>query len=371
LVTYKDYETYILNNYPNIDSISVWGGETNEPPVYGKVFVSMKPKENYYISEAEKQRIINEIITPKAIIAVQTEILDPEFLFLLLDVEAQYDPKKTTTSETGIKTNIRNAVLGYADTFLNKFDSKLIDSKLKTAIDNVDLNSIIGNKLTTRVQKRFEPDLNTNESYTINFNVPLRRGTISNKLTSTEFNVFDFSGTIRTVTLDEIPQSFTGISSIQVTNPGTGYTSAPTVLITGDGVGATATASIVNSKIQSINVNNRGINYTRAIVTISGGNGHGATASAVIDAQVGVLRTIYYDSSAQLQIVSNTAGTIDYKNGIVSINNIKILSVTSDDNLIRISIEADESILQSERNTIITIDETDPISVVVSLTPSE
>ena len=91
----------------------------------------------------------------------------------------------------------------------------------------------------------------------------------------------------------------------------------------------------------------------------------------VIDAQIGVLRTIYYDTSAQLQIVSNTAGTIDYENGIVAINDIKILSVTSDDNLIRITLEADEAILESTRNTIITIDETDPISVVVNLTPSE
>jgi hypothetical protein len=371
LVTYKDYETYILNNYPNIDSISVWGGETNEPPVYGKVFVSMKPKENYYISEAEKQRIIDEIITPKAIIAVQTEILDPEYLYLVLDVQAQYDPKKTTASETAIKTNIRNAVLGYADTFLNKFGSKLIDSKLETAIDNVDLNAIIGNELTTRVQKRFEPTLNLNKSYTINFNVPLHRGTIANKLTSTEFDVLDFGGTRRTVTLDEIPQSYSGISSIQVTNPGTGYITAPTVTITGDGTGATAEATIVNGRIQSIAITNRGINYTRAIVTISGGSGYGATASAVIDAQIGVLRTIYYDTSAQLQIVSNTAGTIDYENGIVAINDIKILSVTSDDNLIRITLEADEAILESTRNTIITIDETDPISVVVNLTPSE
>lgn len=371
LVTYKDYETYILNNYPNIDSISVWGGEINEPPVYGKVFVSMKPKENYFISEAEKQRIIDEIIKPKAIIAVQTEILDPEYLYLLLDIEAQYDPKKTTASETAIKTNIRNAVLNYADTFLNKFGSKLIDSKLETAIDNVDLNAIIGNELITRVQKRFEPALNTNKSYTINFNVPLHRGTIANKLTSTEFDVLDFGGTRRTVTLDEVPQSYSGISSIQVTNPGTGYITAPTVTITGDGTGATAEATIVNGRIQSIAITNRGINYTRAIVTISGGSGYGATASAVIDAQIGVLRTIYYDTSAQLQIVSNTAGTIDYENGIVAINDIKILSVTSDDNLIRITLEADEAILESTRNTIITIDETDPISVVVNLTPSE
>jgi len=368
LVTFKDYETYILNNYPNIDSISVWGGEENDPPVYGQVFVSMKPKENYYISETEKQRIIDEIIKPKAVIAVQTQIIDPEYLYLVLDVEAQYDSKKTTDTEQNLKLKIRNAILNYADTYLNKFGSKLIDSKLETSIDNVDLNSIIGNEVVTKVQKRFEPEINLTQSYSVNFNVPLHRGTITNKLTSTEFDVLDSNGARRTVTFDETPQSYSGISSIEVTNAGTGYTSAPTVTITGDGTGATATATIVNGKIQSINITNRGIDYTRAIVTISGGNGYGAAATAIVDAQVGTLRTVYYDTNAQRQIVNENAGEINYETGIVTINDIKILSVSSSDSLIRLTIESQEAILESAKNTIITIDETDPVSVVISLT---
>lgn len=368
LVTFKDYETYILNNYPNIDSISVWGGQENDPPVYGKVFVSMKPKLNYYISEAEKQRIIDEIITPKSIIAVQTSIVDPEYLYLILEVSAQYDSKKTTLTETALKTRIRNAILNYRDTYLNKFSSKVIDSKMETSIDNVDLNAIIGNEITIRAQKRFEPTLNTTRSYEIKFNVPLHRGTISNKLTSTEFNVLDTGGTVRTVTLDEIPQSYTGISSISVTNPGVGYTETPTVTITGDGTGATATATVVNGKIQSIQVTNRGINYTRAIATITGGNGSGATATAAIDAQIGQLRTVYYDSAAQLQVVNSNAGEIDYFNGIVTLNDIRILAVSAADGLVRVTIETDEAILESSRNTIITVDEEDPVSITVNLT---
>jgi len=368
LITYKDYETYILNNYPNIDSISVWGGEDNDPPVYGKVFVSMKPRENYYISETEKQRIIDEIIAPKAVVAVSTQIIDPEYLYIVLDVEAQYDPKKTTDTEQNLKLKIRNAILNYADTNLNKFSAKLIDSKLETAIDNVDLNAIIGNEVVTRVQKRFEPNLNITQAYTINFNVPLHRGTVTNKLTSTEFDVFDVAGVRRTVSFDETPQSFTGISSIEVINGGTGFTTAPTITITGDGTGATATATIVNGSIQSINVTNRGIDYTRAIVTISGGNGYGASASAVVDAKVGTLRTTYYDTNAQRQIVNSNAGEINYETGVVTLNDIRILSVASTDGLLRLTVESQEAILESVRNTIITIDENDPVSIVVSLT---
>jgi len=369
LITYKDYETYILNNYPNIDSISVWGGQDNDPPVYGKVFVSMKPKQDYYISEAEKQRIIDQIITPKSIVAVQTEILDPEYLYLLIESNVQYDPKKTTSTESNIKIAIRNGLLNYRDTNLNKFDARFVLSKAQDSIDGVDLNSIIGSECIVRAQKRFEPQLNISQIYTVNFNVPLHRGTVSNKLTSTEFDVFDNNGTRRTVIFDETPQSYTGISSISITNPGTGYTTSPTVTISGDGIGARAEAVIVNGSIQSIRITNRGINYTRALVTISGGNGYGATATAIIDGKIGVLRTIYYDSNAQRQSVNDTAGEINYETGVITITDINIVSVSSSDGYIRLTIEAEESLIRSIRNTIITIDETDPTSIVTNLIP--
>lgn len=370
LVSYKDYESYILNNYPNLDSISVWGGEENVPPVYGKVFVSMKPRANYYISETEKTRIINEIIKPKAIVAVSTEILDPEYLYLNIEADVEYDSKKTTLTETALKTIIRNSILSYRDTYLNKFDSKLTHSKLEAAIDNTDKNAIIGSETTVRAQKRFTPSLSTTSNYTINFNTPLHRGTITEKLTSSEFDVLDSNGTRRSVIIEEVPQSYSGIESIEITNPGTGYTSAPTVTITGDGTGATAEAVIVNGAIQSITVTNRGIDYTRAIVTISGGNGYGATGTAVIDARTGVLRTIYYDTNAERQIVNDSAGTIQYDEGIVEINDINILSVAATDGQIRLTMQTEAGTVESVRNTIITIDETDPTSIVVELSKS-
>jgi len=368
LVTFKDYETYILNNYPNIDSISVWGGEDNDPPVYGKVFISMKPRDNYYISETEKQRIIREIISPKSIVAITSQIIDPEYLYLIIESEIQYDSKKTTQTQEIIRQNIRNAILNYNTTFLNKFNSKFVNSKLETAIDNVDLNSIVGNRVTTRVQKRFEPTLNQNSSYELNYNIPLRKGTAANKLASTEFQVRDALGVSRTVTIEEVPLSFTGVSSILVTNPGLNYILAPTVTITGDGIGATAEAVIVNGQLEKIDIINRGINYTRAVVTISGGGGVGAEASAVIDAKIGTLRTIYFDSNAQRQIVDSNVGDINYETGKISLNDINIIGVSSPDGLVRVSIEAEEGIIESIRNTIITIDEQDPVSIVLSLT---
>lgn len=368
LVTFKDYESYITKNYPSLDSISVWGGEEETPPVYGKVFLSIKPKADYYISETEKQRILDDIVKPKSIVSVQTEFRDPEYLYLLVNNYIQYDPKKTTVSADGIKNNIRNAIIGYRNSKLNKFGAKFILSKMQDAVDATNLNSIIGSETVVRLQKRFLPVLNQSKNYTIKFNAPLHRGTITNKLTCTSFNVLDMDGIERTVILDEIPQSYSGITSIGVTDAGTGYISAPTVTITGDGTGATAEAVIVNGRVQNINIVNRGTDYTRAVVTITGGDGYGAKAVAVVDGRVGTLRTIYYDSAAQRQIVDDNVGEIDYDSGTINIYDINMLSVSSTDGYIRLSIESEKGIVETLRNTIITIDETDPTSITIDLT---
>ena len=367
LVTVKDYESYLKKNYPSIDSLSVWGGEEENPPTYGKVYISLKPKENYFISETEKQRIIDEIISPKAIVAVSAEIRNPEYLYLLVENYVEYDKKKTSSTPEAIKTSIRNAILVYRNTNLNKFDSTFVLSKLQDSIDGVDLNAITGSETVLRLQKRFEPTLGASTTYTINFNALLHRGTTTNKLTSSEFRIYDVEGVIRTVLFEEVPESFTGISEIQVTNAGNGYTTAPTVTITGDGTGAVANAIIVNGRIQGIEVTNRGINYTRAIVTISGGDGYGGSAIAVLDGRFGYLRTIYYDDNAEKQTINEQIGTINYITGTVTINDIRILSVVPNDGLIRLTIESEKGIIKSSKNTIITLDDADISSITTEL----
>jgi hypothetical protein len=367
LITTKDYESYIRKNYPAVDSISVWGGEEETPKAYGKVYIALKPKQDYYISETEKQRIIDEIISPKSIVSVDTVIRDPEYLYLLVANYVEYDKKKTTQNAESIKNSIRNSILLYNQTNLNQFASTFVLSKLQDSIDSVDLNAIRGSETILRLQKRFEPNLLSSASYTINFNAELHRGTITNRMTSTQFDVFDPFGTRRTVLLEEIPQSFTGVTSIEVTNGGSGYLVAPTVTITGDGSGATAIATIVNGRVDSITVTNRGSGYTRALVSISGGSGYGATAIGVLDAKYGTLRTIYYDEFVQRQVVNENAGTIDYALGTITLNDIRILSVSSGDGLIRLTVESERGILSSNKNTIISIDDTDSTSISTEL----
>ena len=102
-------------------------------------------------------------------------------------------------------------------------------------------------------------------------------------------------------------------------------------------------------------------------VTFSGAGGYGASATAVIDGRVGTIRTVYYDSLAQRQVVDENAGEIDYDAGIVTITNIAIKDVQSVDGDIRLSIEAEKGIINTSRNTIISIDQDDPTSISTTL----
>lgn len=367
LVTVKDYETYIKQNLPILDSLSVWGGEEDVPPVFGKIFISLKPKLNYYISETEKRNIVNLLLKPKAIASVQAEIRDPDFLYIRVTSKVKYDKKKTNLSPDNLKTLIRQGILNYKENFLNTFGASFVISKMQDYIDTVDTNSIIGSETKIRLEKRFEPILNELRSYKVDFKTSLVRGSLSNRLVSTEFQVIDNVGVLRTAQFEEIPESSTGIYKILISNSGYNYTRDPIVTITGDGEGATAKAKIVNGKVESIEITNKGINYTRAVVTISGGNGYGAEATAILDSRFGVLRTVYFIENAQRQIINNDAGTIDYDTGEINIKNLRVVSVNSSDGMIRLNVESLKGIIESQRNSIITIDENDTGSIDIEL----
>jgi len=367
LVTFKDYESYIKKNYPSIDSLSVWGGEDEIPPVYGKVFVSFKPKGNYYISETEKQRIIDEIIKPKSVISIETLIKDPEYLYIKINNNIRYNSKKSIITEEALRTLINNTIINYFNLNVSKFNSTFALSKMQEEIDNLN-DSIIGIDSTLRLEKKFKPLLLSNVTYTVNFNSELYRGSVINRLESNQFDVFDNTGTRRTAIIEETPEAYTGISSIIITNPGSGYTSTPTVTIIGDGSGATATAKIVSGRVESFTITNRGINYSRAILTITGGGGFGAAATIILDSRFGTLRTAYFDSNAERQIIDANAGTINYDTGEIILNNLQVLSTSSADGYININVESENNIIGSVKNTLIVLDSSDPSSIVTSLT---
>lgn len=372
-VTKNDYKTLLLDDYPNIDAVTVWSGDENDPPVYGKIFISMKPKEDYEISLLEKELIKDEIISNRAVLTVTPEIVDPDYTYMLLNITCNYDTNKTTLDETELKQLIRQAVIDYRDSDLKDFDSTFRMSRLQKAIDNSH-EAIIGSSVRIYLQKRKEITLNQDKIYSMTFNTPLYRGVIDDKFyTYPSLTVQDADGVDQTVYIEDTPKSLTGIDSITIQSAGSGYTEAPTVTITGDGSGATATAKIVNGKVSSVTIVDRGTDYTRATVSFTSDSGNGASATVNLQARNGTLRSFYYRSNGEKVVVNDNLGTINYSTGKIVINSLNPSAVEDNDryttNYLTFNAVPFEDIIGPTRNRILDIDTSDSGSIVIKLVP--
>ena len=357
-VTVRDYEALILKDYQHIDAVSIWGGEENDPPVYGKVYISLKTKGYFTLTNLEKDNIKNGLIRNRNVITVTPVIVDPDYIFVTIRGKAYYNTTLTTKTSNELLEVIKNAVFDYTDAALNNYQSVLKKSKLQSSIETSD-TSITGSDLTVFLQSRKVIDLTTSKKYTFSFKTPIQKGTFTNKLfTYPQITVLDSSQTSRNVFYEEVPDSFTGVDMVDIVNPGINYTSA-NVTINGDGTGATAKATIENGRIVSIQVTNKGVNYSRALIQIEG-NGTEAEAKAVLQARNGTLRTYYYNTLGNKIIVDSNAGTIDYDSGEVVLNSIKPLAVLDNDfyetNVLTMNVVAGEEVIPPLRNRILALD---------------
>lgn len=137
-VTATDYRTLIRSNFTNIDTMSIWGGQDNDPPVYGKCFISIKPPGAETLSDQQKQDIL-DLLAKKRVITVIPEIIDPEFTYIYLDVLFKYDSSKTTLSNGELKNLVRDSIRDYNSDILTKFDGVFRYSEFLNVIDETDL----------------------------------------------------------------------------------------------------------------------------------------------------------------------------------------------------------------------------------------
>lgn len=360
-VTQKDYEVLLKSKYPNIQSIFVWGGEENIPPVYGKVFVSIAPKEGVVLNNSEKVRIVSEILTPLTVLSITPVLVDPDYVYLKFDTRVEVDGKETLFNTTQIASVVRDAIIDYATQTFNQFGASFVISKFGRSVDD-SLQAIIGSETTVRLEKRFIPLLGKPTTYVINFGTALRHSPIQHALKSSPFRVRDNSGILRTGYVEEVFNSSTGIDSITITNPGFNYTTAPQVIITGDGDGAKAEATIVNGRVETITVTKRGSGYTSAIVTLVG-DGAEATASAVVQSKFGTLRLFYYNTNSEKVDINPEIGTINYQTGEIIINSLTVVETVNESADIRVDVQPDSSIIETHRNQLLILDSDDPTSI--------
>ena len=165
LVTLNDYKSKVSEYYPNADAIAVWGGEDNDPPEYGKVFLAIKPQNADYLSESEKTVIINNI-NKLNMLTVRPTIVDPDIVKILITTTFQYNKNVTQLSEGELETLVSNAIMDYDKNNLANFDAILRHSKLIQAIDNAD-DSILSNTTNIRLRKKLKPTIGLEKGYTV------------------------------------------------------------------------------------------------------------------------------------------------------------------------------------------------------------
>jgi hypothetical protein len=143
-VTRDDYKSIIYANFSSAKSVSVWGGEDNIPPVYGKTFICIKPKDADVLTIAQKEYVLNAILAQKNLVTVIPEIVDPESINIMLDTTVYYNELLTTRTGGAIQQLVTDTLLNYNVTELQKFDGIFRYSKVSKLIDNAE-SSIINN----------------------------------------------------------------------------------------------------------------------------------------------------------------------------------------------------------------------------------
>jgi len=377
-VSKNDYITALQQNTLGIsfDAVNVWGGEENKPAVYGQVFIAIKPSGGYFLTQTQKQKLVAEVIKPISVLTVTPTIVDPDYTYLQINTNVYYDPTQTVLTSAQISSGITTAIKNYGLTNLNTFNSTFSSYTLLTAIQNYD-SSIISSEFSLKLQKKFFPLLGNSSNIKLYYNTPIQRGKYGSGITSYPPMQFldpsNLANIINGVYIEEVPTSTYGIDSISIINPGYGYQSKPTITIKGDGTGATAQAVIINGSISSVVVTNSGNNYTQAIavVTPATSDTTGKLGALVVNlqGQYGTLRTYYNNANTNVKTVLNTnIGTVDYQNGIITLNNFNPYGIDTALGQLSISVTPTTDIVSSTYDRIITIDEFDPTAIAVNVT---
>jgi len=175
-VSTRDYEAIIPQIYPNVGSISCYGGEEAEPPEYGKVFLAIKPKNADKLSLSEKNVILKKL-REYSVAAIQPTIIDPSILYIDIDSFVYFNPNITRREPSEVK----NAVLGSLNVLnnsgeFNKFGGKFKYSKLQGIIDSAEA-AITSNITRLKMRKNVTVDLNARVNYKICYGNRIKQGT--------------------------------------------------------------------------------------------------------------------------------------------------------------------------------------------------
>lgn len=187
-VTSEDYTSLLKRLYPDIKSIAVWGGEFNDPPVYGKVFICIRPNSKAFLTPIDKSYITEILLKSRNTVSITPEIVDPKYIELSIDSTVYYNPSKTTKNASQINALVSQAIKDYRDQNLNEFGGAFRLSKLSAKIDAID-SSIVSNITKILAYIDVIPKYLTVAEYRVNFNNPIYRSSAGGSVETSGFTI--------------------------------------------------------------------------------------------------------------------------------------------------------------------------------------
>jgi hypothetical protein len=293
-VTAADYEALILSNYAGAESVSVWGGEDNDPPYYGKVLISLKPYSGFTISDATKNTIKTNILKSKQGITIIPEFIDPTFFFVNITADIVYNSSITTLSSDQIKTQVNTAITEYFSANLQKFNKEFIHSALTNSI--LAKNSAITSALVSlKLQRRIIPTLNTTNLFTgdtsIKYRNPLKPGSILSS-----YFYISVGGVSTLVKITDLPNDTPPSDS---------------------GSGILRLVNVVNSSVVATNVGT--VNYGTGVISISGITPTGIPAGVTDIRITGSIQEVNYNLTvSRSEILVQDDTTINKTGGLLA-----------------------------------------------------
>jgi hypothetical protein len=189
-VTPDDYKALIYAAYNYIQSVSVWGGEDNTPPVYGKTYICAKPYNANKLTQQQKTDILTTLLASRSVVSITPEIVDPEFLNIALEVTVYFNDRKTIRTASEIASIVTDTILAYDDSKLQRFDGVFRFSELSRLIDTSE-KAIVSNITTVLMRRKVAPRYNVSAEYTLNMINPVySAGVPEEAVSSTGFYIY-------------------------------------------------------------------------------------------------------------------------------------------------------------------------------------
>ena len=218
-VTPRDYEAIVKKIYPDTESVAVVGGEEMDPPEFGTVTISIKPKNGTYVSAFNKTRILSQL-KQYAVSGINQKIEDLKILYVEIDSGVYFDENKVSTSDA-LKTKVMNSLTAYSNSVdMNKFGGRFKYSKVQQVIDSTDV-AITSNITRVRIRRDLKAAINQFAQYELCYGNQFHVNAAGRNIKSTGFTI---SNNIRTVYLTDTPNPDmkTGIlSMVEILDDGT------------------------------------------------------------------------------------------------------------------------------------------------------